>query len=136
MRTSLDLRHSYCVRGLLAAGVLYWVLDLSAANRTWVDYVVIALVVAAIGFNVVQLSRKMRAHGGRRAVWQVQRTTLFWIIGTMNTIWIRPEEVGSWKNYLGYLILVIAIVDTAVLYRRESSIGHRDAGPASAAEAR
>ena len=33
------------------------------------------------------------------------------LIGIMNTVLIRAEDVGSWKNYVGYLFLLIAIVN-------------------------
>jgi len=33
----------------------------------------------------------------------------------MNTILIRPEDVGTLKNYLGYLFIVLAIADTIYL---------------------
>ncbi len=40
------------------------------------------------------------------------------IIGLMNTVLIRPEDVGSWKNYLGYLFLLIAVVNSFFLVRK------------------
>ena len=33
------------------------------------------------------------------------------VIGLMNTVFIRPEDVGSWENYVGYLFLIIAAID-------------------------
>jgi hypothetical protein len=33
----------------------------------------------------------------------------------MNTVLIRPEDIGSWKNYLGYLLLFFALVDSIYL---------------------
>jgi len=122
MSTGRARSFSYVVRALLAGAVLYFVLDLSAGDRGPVDYVVIAAVVAAIVWNVVQLGRRFHRDGGGRAVWHVQRTCLFWIIGLMNTVWIRPEDVGSWKNFVGWAILAIAVVDTVLLFRRERRI--------------
>lgn len=48
----------------------------------------------------------------KKLTWHVTRTLLFWIIGLFNTIMIKPEDVGTWKNYLGYVILLIAVADT------------------------
>lgn len=48
--------------------------------------------------------------------WQILRTFLFIIIGTMNTVLIRPEDVGSWKNYIGYALLIIALFDIVSIF--------------------
>ena len=40
------------------------------------------------------------------------------LVGLMNTILIRPEDVGSWKNYVGYLFLAIAVVNFFFLIRK------------------
>lgn len=47
--------------------------------------------------------------------WRIIRTAIFYLIGLMNTIFIKPENIGSWENYLGYLILLLAVVDTIVI---------------------
>lgn len=122
MSRSPYIQHSAVVRGLLATGVLYFVLDLRAGDRGLVDWIVIALVGAAIAYNVVRLSIHMYAGAGGRALWHVERTVLFWAIGLMNTVWIRTEHVGTWKNWIGLGVLAIAIVDTVVLFRRERRI--------------
>lgn len=113
-------RGSYGVNGLLASGVLYYALKLSEGDRGTVDYVVIGLVVAAILWNVVQLSRRLHSSGGARDVWHVQRTVLFWIVGVFNTAMLRPEDVGSWKNWVGWAFLAIAAIDTVALLRKEA----------------
>ena len=33
------------------------------------------------------------------------------VIGLMNTVLIRREDVRSWENYVGYLFLIIAAID-------------------------
>ncbi len=50
--------------------------------------------------------------------WLTIRTALFYFIGLMNTIFIKPGNIGSWINYLGYAILVIAVFDTIVIVRK------------------
>ena len=30
------------------------------------------------------------------------------IVGLINTLLIRPEDIGSWKNYVGYVFLIIS----------------------------
>ena len=42
-------------------------------------------------------------------------TTLF--VGLMNTVFIRTEDVGSWKNYIGYAFLAIAFVNSIFFIR-------------------
>lgn len=50
-----------------------------------------------------------------KITWPIIRILLFLVLGLMNTLWIRPEDVGSWKNYLGYVLLALAIYDIAWL---------------------
>lgn len=113
---------SYVINGALACGVLYFVLDLSAAGRDLIDYVVIGLVCLAILWNIVQLSRRLHRSGGARAVWHVQRTVLFWIMGLLNTVLLQPDRIGDWRGWLGAALLVIAAADTVALFRKERQI--------------
>lgn len=43
--------------------------------------------------------------------WSIIRTATFILVGLMNTLLIRPEDVGTWKNYAGYFFLFMAVVD-------------------------
>ena len=112
---------SYVVNSALAVAVLYWALDLSAGDRTLIDWAVIAVVAAAIAWNVIQLSRRLRALGGP-AVWHVQRTVLFWIIGLMNTVFRAPGSTTDWKFATGLVLVGLAAVDTVALYRKERRV--------------
>ena len=109
----------YLVNAGLASVVLYYVLDLSRSGRTAIDWTVIGLVVGAILWNLVQLGRRLHRFGGGRAVWHLQRTALFWIIGLLNTLLIRPEDAGSWKNWVGWALLLVAVLDSVALFRKE-----------------
>ncbi len=50
-----------------------------------------------------------------KKIWTIIRTFTFLLIGLMNTVWARPEDIGSWKNYLGYFLLVLFLIDGSVL---------------------
>ena len=52
-----------------------------------------------------------------KKTWSIFRTLGFIIVGLFNTLFIKPEDLGTFKNYLGYLLLVIGIVDTVFLIR-------------------
>lgn len=112
---------SYLVYAALACGVLYYVLELSSSGRTFVDFTVIALVVGAITWNLVQLGRRLNECFGGKAVWHLQRTVLFWIVGLMNTALLRPEHEGSWRVWVGWVILMLAALDTIALFRKEQT---------------
>lgn len=43
--------------------------------------------------------------------WPIIRAILLIVIGLLNTVLIRPEDVGTWKNYLGYALLLMGIID-------------------------
>ncbi|NVJ87178.1 MAG: hypothetical protein HWE15_12780 [Algoriphagus sp.] len=51
--------------------------------------------------------------------WNLIRTILFLVIGLMNTVFVKPEDVGSFKNYLGYVLLVLGIIDTFFVIRKQ-----------------
>jgi hypothetical protein len=98
---------------------MYYVLDLSQSGRTAIDWAVIGLVSAAILWNLVQLGRRLHRAGGGKAVWHLQRTVLFWIIGLLNTALLRPADVGSWKNWAGWAFLLLATLDSIALFLKE-----------------
>lgn len=50
--------------------------------------------------------------------WPIIRLLLFLIVGLMNTVFIRPEEVGTWKNYIGYALLIGGTLDGIWQYRQ------------------
>ncbi len=42
--------------------------------------------------------------------WPIIRTIIFIILGLMNTVFIRSEDIGTLKNYIGYAFLVLAVI--------------------------
>ena len=44
----------------------------------------------------------------------IARILLFLIIGLFNTFLIRPEDIGTWKNYVGYGAILIAVIDLTI----------------------
>ena len=40
------------------------------------------------------------------------------LVGLMNTVFIRPEDIGSIKNYIGYALIFFSILITVrIIYR-------------------
>jgi hypothetical protein len=113
---------SYVVLSALAGGVLFYALRLSRFDRGPVDWAVIGLIIAAILWNLIQLGRRLHRSGGGKAVWHLQRTVLFWIIGLLNTVFLRAEDLGSWKNWVGWAVLLIAAGDTVALFLKERAM--------------
>lgn len=37
------------------------------------------------------------------------------LVGLFNTLLLRPEDAGTWKNYVGYAFLIIAFVNIIIL---------------------
>ena len=109
----------YLVNCALATGVMYYVLDLSKEGRTVIDLTVIGLVSCAILWSLIQLGRRLHWIGGTKDVWHLLRTITFWVVGWFNTALIRPEDTGTWKNWLGWALLVTAALDTVALFRKE-----------------
>lgn len=110
---------SYVALSVLASCALYFAWTLSRAEHSWIDWTVLALLGLAVLWNVVNLSLRFHRLGGGRSLWHVQRTLLFWIIGILNTALIRPENVGSWRHVVGWIIIILAAVDTVHLARLE-----------------
>ncbi len=51
----------------------------------------------------------------QKIIWTLARALTFIVVGIMNTLLIRAEDVGTWKNYLGYFLLLLAVVDITIL---------------------
>ncbi|MBK8974741.1 MAG: hypothetical protein IPM29_02335 [Planctomycetes bacterium] len=113
---------SYLVLAVLAAGTLAFALPLSAGDRGPVDHAVLTAISAAILWNLVQLGRRLHAAGGAKAVWHLIRTVGFWVIGLVDTLLRRPEDFGTWRPYVGWILLLIAVADTIALGVQEHRI--------------
>lgn len=50
--------------------------------------------------------------------WAISRILLFIIVGLFNTVLIKTEDVGTWKNYLGYAFLLIALIEIFFLIKQ------------------
>ena len=57
----------------------------------------------------------------RRSYWFFIRLLFFLTVGLLNTVFIKKEDVGSWQNYLGYILLLLAIIDIVILVRSRFS---------------
>ena len=55
-----------------------------------------------------------------RFLWVVVRTITFVIVGLFNTVFIQPEDIGTWKNYLGYGLLILALIDVILLIKNRN----------------
>lgn len=112
---------SYAIRSVLASAVLFYAYRLSASGRGWIDWTVLALATLAVVWNLLQLGRRFHAAGRPRDVWHLLRTLGFWAIGIMNTL-LRPEPHASWKIAVGWLVLLLAAVDTVAIARKEQEL--------------
>ena len=52
-----------------------------------------------------------------KRTWTIIRTIGFIIVGLFNTVFIKPEDVGTWKNYVGYAFLELAVLDIFFLIK-------------------
>jgi len=109
----------YSTYGALAGAVFYFAWDLSRGDRGMIDWIVLGFIGAALLYNLVMLGRLLYAAGGAAALWHLQRTLLFWIVGLFNTLLLRPEDSGSWKNILGWLFIALAVADSIALHLKE-----------------
>lgn len=110
---------SHVALALLAGAALYFALNLSAPDRGPVDWAVIAAAMGGLLWNLVRLGKRLNAAGGGEAVQHEGRTVTLWLVGLMNTAWARPGDVGSWTWWVGAILVVLAVADTAALFRRE-----------------
>ena len=42
---------------------------------------------------------------------------MFAVLGLLYTVFISPEEMGTWKYYFGFVLLFIALIDVVRLVR-------------------
>lgn len=112
----------YSTYSVLAAAALYFAWNLSRSGRGTIDWIVLGLVSAALLYNLAALGRRLYKACGAKALWHLQRTLLFWIVGLFNTLLLRPEDSGSWKNIVGWLFIALAAADSIALHLKERSI--------------
>ena len=53
----------------------------------------------------------------KKMKWRLIRTVGFYLVGFMNTLLIRDKDIGTFKNYLGYVLIIVAIFDTYRIIR-------------------
>lgn len=111
--------HSHVLNAGMAGAFLYYACRLSQGDRGLLDWIVIAAITGALLYNLARLGFRLYGAGGRKAVWHLQRTLLFWIIGLFNTLLALPADIGGWKNVLGWLLIGLALADSVALYRKE-----------------
>lgn len=113
---------SHLALGALACAAFYFAYSLGSSGRGVIDWTVLGLLGLAVLWNLGRLGQRLYGHGGGKDLWHLLRTLLFWILGLFNTALIRPEDVGSWKYFLGWALLALAALDTVLLYRKERAV--------------
>ncbi|MCL6099760.1 MAG: hypothetical protein M1391_14430 [Bacteroidetes bacterium] len=53
--------------------------------------------------------------------WIIFRIVVFVVLGLLYTVFISPEEMGTWKYYFGFVLLFIALVDVVRLVKTFNS---------------
>ena len=54
----------------------------------------------------------------KKHIWTMIRAIIFLTVGLMNTVFIKYEDIGTWKNYFGYAFLIVALIDIAFVISR------------------
>ena len=55
----------------------------------------------------------------KKTIWRLIIIITTLLVGLMNTVLIRAEDVDSWKNYVGYLFLIIAAINLFYLLLKD-----------------
>jgi|GEM_PF-1227673 len=50
-----------------------------------------------------------------RKIWPVVRLLVFLAAGLFCTVFIDPDDIGTLKNYLGYILLTFAVFDVFII---------------------
>lgn len=112
-------RPLHTVRAAIGGVALFYAVRLSSGDRAALDWVVLSLVSGWVLWNLAALARQLGAGSAPAGGWWVLRTASFWIVGWLNTGLIRPEDRGSWKHTLGFVILAVAALDSLALLLAE-----------------
>ena len=126
---------SFLALALLAGALLYFALRTSTGDFGTFDAVVAAVLVGVLVWNVARLDRRMARHRGPRGAWQVRRVALLWVVGLMNTVAAPRFDPADWRIWVGMVLVVLAVGDTAWLARRERSVLRELRGSAGGDEA-
>jgi hypothetical protein len=52
-----------------------------------------------------------------KRIWNYLRTLVFYTLGLKYTVFIRPEQIGTWPHLIGYFLIVLAIFDTILIVK-------------------
>jgi hypothetical protein len=50
--------------------------------------------------------------------WNIIRTIIFIVIGIKYTLFINPELLGTLGNYIGYMLLILGVIDSFFLIKK------------------
>jgi hypothetical protein len=50
--------------------------------------------------------------------WNIIRTIIFIVIGIKCTLFINPELLGTLENYIGYMLLILGVIDSFFLIKK------------------
>ena len=59
-------------------------------------------------------------------IWIIVRIIVLLIVGLMNTVFIAPENSGTWRIYFGYFLLLLVLIDIIRLVRRLTAKNDED----------
>lgn len=91
---------------------------------------------SSVGTHPFPPGQRLYRAGGDKALGHLLRTLTFWIVGLFDTVLIRPEDLGSWKNVVGWVLLVVALVDSVALAIKErASLRPPESAPKGPSEA-
>ncbi|WP_221032616.1 hypothetical protein [Actomonas aquatica] len=113
---------SYVLNGGLASVVLFYAFRLSHGDRGPVDWIVLTLISLAVLWNIFKAGQRLHRGGGRKALWHLQRTLLFWVVGLMNTLPELSRASPTWRLPVGGALLLIALADSIWLHHRERTL--------------
>lgn len=109
----------HLVRALITGAALVLVVFQAEGRPSWVEAVVIAAIVGVLTFQLRELSRRLRAAEGEQEGDGVLRITLIWAAGLALTLWLDSADRGGWREYLGWFLLLCALLGTGHLFLRE-----------------
>ncbi|MAW62104.1 MAG: hypothetical protein CMJ94_14910 [Planctomycetes bacterium] len=113
------IHDSYLLRALVSGAALVGVLLLADGQPGWLDALLVAAIVGVLTFELRELAQRLSAAEGERDELSLPRLVLIWAAALVLTVWLEPAQQDTWRQPLGIVFLVLAILATLRLFLRE-----------------
>lgn len=123
----IHLQQSYLVRSLLLTIGLVVAVPYARSSPGWGWTVFLAILVGVLSLQLRYLGERLKAAEGKQSELGLIRIVVLWVCALLMTVWLAEQDRGTWREWVGWTLGVLALAETLHLYLRERA-AMRDCG--------